>query len=611
MSKATDLLASLSADEINAYSAGTGSEEPHIVIGRDRIIKVPEELKRLGVERDHNIETVTFDCPRYWDGLDMSKMQIYVNYVLSSGYKDSYPVDNVTVDNDIMHFSWTISANVTQKKGTVIFLVCIKKTDENDIEVNHWNSELCKDCYISEGMETEEGVPMEYSDLYSQLLERMASVEQINIEAAVMEQLLNDTRSAAAAAEEAKEIALDSSDYIKNSYAPAVKGNVSGPIVRVDDVSPIEHTVKVKVGSENLIPYPYDSAEMNANGQATVNGVTFVDNKDGSITASGTVPDGVFANVMVKRSISLVDGVTYYVGNSPVLLLAYKKADGTIKYLKNEVFTWSKDYEFIQLYIQYQPGTVVDETIYPMLCIANMPTEYVPYVDPSTVTLTRCGKNLFDSSKLLLANGWTESNGVYSGLPGTLHNIYGPNVGSPILSRFKPSTQYTLSFDAYAEITSDRPVGGTFMIYYDDGSHNGKIINTSTMSRYTYTSDPGKTIVGLYISYGHNVKTYIKNIQVEEGTTVTPYESYNGETVKPSTDGTVEFTSLSPTMTLFTDTADTIVEVEYNRDTTKMFESYVLTDEAKNDIAALVEEDMADVLVALNNYASQVIGGDS
>ena len=39
--------------------------EPHIVIGEDRFITVPSELKRIAVQYDHNIETVTFDCPRY------------------------------------------------------------------------------------------------------------------------------------------------------------------------------------------------------------------------------------------------------------------------------------------------------------------------------------------------------------------------------------------------------------------------------------------------------------------------------------------------------------------------------------------------------------------
>ena len=46
--------------------------EPHIVIDSHRAITVPEQLKRIAVQFDHNFETVTFDCPRYWDGHDLS-----------------------------------------------------------------------------------------------------------------------------------------------------------------------------------------------------------------------------------------------------------------------------------------------------------------------------------------------------------------------------------------------------------------------------------------------------------------------------------------------------------------------------------------------------------
>ena len=60
MSQAEELLNSLSAGDTTETAI-----EGHIVIGNDRFITVPEEPKRIGVQYDHNIETVTFDCPRY------------------------------------------------------------------------------------------------------------------------------------------------------------------------------------------------------------------------------------------------------------------------------------------------------------------------------------------------------------------------------------------------------------------------------------------------------------------------------------------------------------------------------------------------------------------
>lgn len=175
MSQAEELLNSLSADDTTDTTV-----EGHIVIGNDRFITVPEELKRIGVQYDHNIETVTFDCPRFWDGLDMSQMVVYINYMLPNEEKGSYLADNVIADDTddtIMHFDWTISRNVTQYKGTIAFLVCVKKTDEEGNEVNHWNSELCKTLYVSEGLECEEVVVEEYLDIITSLLERMSKVE--------------------------------------------------------------------------------------------------------------------------------------------------------------------------------------------------------------------------------------------------------------------------------------------------------------------------------------------------------------------------------------------------------------------------------------------------
>lgn len=155
MSKAEELLNSLEVSTATALLLNS-AEEPHIVIGSDRYIVVPAELKRLAVQYDHDIETVTFDCPRYWDEHDMSQMSVYINYVLSDGTPGTYKAKDVRpddTDSSIMHFEWTINNEVTPVSGTISFLICVKNVDEYGVEKNHWNTEICKDCYVSEGME--------------------------------------------------------------------------------------------------------------------------------------------------------------------------------------------------------------------------------------------------------------------------------------------------------------------------------------------------------------------------------------------------------------------------------------------------------------------------
>lgn len=174
MSKAGDLLNSVSSTRSSTLITVT-SVEAHIVIGTDRSITVPEELKRLAVQYDHDIETVTFDCPRYWDNNDMSTMSIYINYLCPDQSTGSYIAQNVRVDTKdeyMMHFDWTISKNVTIASGNLTFMVCIKKNDDTGNEVKHWNSELCTDCIISKGFEYDGEIIKElYPDIVEQYLE--------------------------------------------------------------------------------------------------------------------------------------------------------------------------------------------------------------------------------------------------------------------------------------------------------------------------------------------------------------------------------------------------------------------------------------------------------
>ena len=172
MSQADELINGLSDEEFALYTANP-TEEQHIIVDENRIITVPSELKKIAVQYDHNIETVTFDCIRYWDGHDMSTMKVYINYTRSDKYTGCYLADNVRVDeadDSIMHFDWTISRNVTESVGPLTILVCIKMVDADGNEVNHWNSERNTDMTISQGMECGDIIAYKYPDVITYLL---------------------------------------------------------------------------------------------------------------------------------------------------------------------------------------------------------------------------------------------------------------------------------------------------------------------------------------------------------------------------------------------------------------------------------------------------------
>ena len=184
MSLADELLDDLSMT--GTTFTATPETEPHIVISTDRKVSVPLELRNVAVQHDHNIETVTFDCPRFWDGNDLSTMVIYINYRRSDGGLGCDLAKNLVVEDSIMHFDWCISKNATKAKGTLTFLICAKIADTEGNESIHWNSALNSEMFISEGLECTEQAANESADIIMDLLTRMDTVESITSEESML-----------------------------------------------------------------------------------------------------------------------------------------------------------------------------------------------------------------------------------------------------------------------------------------------------------------------------------------------------------------------------------------------------------------------------------------
>lgn len=134
----------------------------HIIINKDRTVVVPDSVRKIGIQYDHKVNTLTFDCPRYADdnqSIDLSRMAIYINFSRSDKTKGSVAATNIFVDPDdpeIIHFDFVITRSVTLVNGPIICLVCAKSTDAEGVEVNHWNSELFNKLSVGEGLEAEE-----------------------------------------------------------------------------------------------------------------------------------------------------------------------------------------------------------------------------------------------------------------------------------------------------------------------------------------------------------------------------------------------------------------------------------------------------------------------
>jgi len=143
----------------------------------------------------------------------------------------------------------------------------------------------------------------------------------------------------------------------------------------------------------------------------------------------------------------------------------------------------------------------------------------------------RRSPNVFDSSQILKASGWTENNGVYSGQINSLYRLGRMNACSP--EPCKENTQYTLSYTISVDenATPVGPVSPRLYIIYTDGtysqpSHDLMPQNPGDTSHVFLMSSAGKTIESINSSHHHNAHIHISNIQLQEGTVATPYVPY-------------------------------------------------------------------------------------
>ena len=367
--------------------------------------------------------------------------------------------------------------------------------------------------------------------------------------------------------------------YANNSFSGALRGSASGEAVRLTDVSPLEHTLTVKLKSKNLLPFPYFHSSML---QA---GITYTVNSDGTITANGTAT-GRSEFVLSANKSDWASG-NYVLSGCPSGGSADTYSLQTINGFSDTGSGLQKNdtAEFARISIIIKKGTTVINLVFkPQLELGTTPTAYTPYIsDLTSVNVTRYGKNL------------TTPQQVYKGALEYSEEIFENKncvrftsaitiKNSP--NAFKPKTQYTVSFDVKTVLRSGQTTSGAdavFCFFYDDDTLS-TIYNTYTQPDWehkVFTSTVDKTVVAVgltsreYRSYSY---VDINSFQLEESSTVTLCEPYQAQKYIPSADGTVSgVKSLYPITTLMTDTAGVAVNAEYNKDINKVIsELYAL-----------------------------------
>lgn len=207
-----------------------------------------------------------------------------------------------------------------------------------------------------------------------------------------------------------------------------LKQTVSDKSIQVNDVSPIEHTVKVQLRQKNLldtVAYPIETQ--------TIGGVTITNNGDGSYTLSGENTTGYIidfksASIPESERVTLAPG--RYSASRGIWVLTEKtdpsdSGSGVIwggnstNYMIGpfRIYSWRISVNPDNT-VRYSHGRYGSSelklpcTIYPQIEVGDEPTEYSPYVDLSTVTVTRYGVDETDNPK----NYTPEPDGTVNGI---------------------------------------------------------------------------------------------------------------------------------------------------------------------------------------------------
>lgn len=336
-----------------------------------------------------------------------------------------------------------------------------------------------------------------------------------------------------------------------NNTSNALRGEASGEIVSIKDVSPVEHKMDVEVSSKNLCDNVFEVGGINS------------ENGENIDTAS-------------VRSVNyhqIKPNTTYTIkAHNFTTNIRFRFYDKEKKYIENVfnavangdefTFTTTNNSYFVRFDIV---GT--DTNILLMLEEGTVATDYTPYVaDVSAAKVKKYGLNL-------LSYPYYEKNVTRNGITYTVNEDRSVTVNGTATDRSYFVVNQNTNFPIGKYALSGCAKGGSLNTYFMTGNGFYAVADTGNNNgRLEVLPSSSQTNVVIVISSGYTANNLVFKPQLEVGTAPTNYEPY----IEPieyaiTADGTVEgVNSLYPTTTLYSDTTGVKIEAKYNRDANKV-----------------------------------------
>lgn len=189
------------------------------------------------MQGDHQSERITFEIPRFIDGHDMSLCdRVKIHYTntdkkTKATKKDVYIIDDITVVNDAVTFSWLITRNATKYYGSLAFIVVFECLDKDGNYTYRWSTEICNLLSVGESFNNSKSVANNNSDALEKIKLDILSEASVGAVKFTIQELTDEQRTQAR-----KNIdAVSSDDVLK--IIPSVTASDNGKFLRVVDGS--------------------------------------------------------------------------------------------------------------------------------------------------------------------------------------------------------------------------------------------------------------------------------------------------------------------------------------------------------------------------------------
>lgn len=297
-------------DDISVQS----NEERIVIDPITRVINIPGDYI-IGVESDEKSDRMYFQCPKIvGDNVDLSKLKLYVNFENANKERDNYFVDDVTVNEGNILFSWLFSRKVTKYKGDVKFIVCAKKSEDN--LTLEWNTTVAKGLSL-EGIEVElsdeeQSIASDYLIQLEKELSALAETENNRLLITSSNQITNITNKGSEQVQLVENTAKKALDSIPSTYTDLQKqvnevedrelkdaNGITQELTITDGYAQLTDTATKRLNSlvikGNTVQNStkgYQLFDFSRIKSKTENGVTLTNNNDGSFTIAGTSSNG-------------------------------------------------------------------------------------------------------------------------------------------------------------------------------------------------------------------------------------------------------------------------------------------------------------------------------